>query len=66
MTFNAKGSLTKTVHVGLRLAGSLAKNSQAIHSANSQTTEPQASRSAVNQSLLDREKYIEVFFLGYA
>ncbi|EFO25866.1 cutaneous T-cell lymphoma tumor antigen se70-2 [Loa loa] len=60
VTFNARGSLTKTVHVGSRLAGSAVKNSQTVHPANSQSIEPQASRSAINQSLIDREKYIEV------
>ncbi|KAL4002805.1 Nup53/35/40-type RNA recognition motif family protein [Acanthocheilonema viteae] len=60
VTFNARGSLTKTVHVGSRLAGSAVRNSQTLHIANSQNIEPQASRSAVSQSLIDREKYIEV------
>ncbi|VDK74492.1 unnamed protein product [Litomosoides sigmodontis] len=60
VTFNARGSLTKTVHVGSRLDGSAVKNSQAVHLANSQNIEPQASRSAISQSLIDREKYIEV------
>ncbi|VIO91806.1 Uncharacterized protein BM_BM1759 [Brugia malayi] len=60
VTFNARGSLTKTVHVGSRLLGSAVKNPQTIHSANSQSTESQISRSAINQSLIDRDKYIEV------
>uniref|UniRef100_A0A0R3RPB9 C3H1-type domain-containing protein n=1 Tax=Elaeophora elaphi TaxID=1147741 RepID=A0A0R3RPB9_9BILA len=60
VTFNSRGSLTKTVHVGSRLSGSAVKNSQTLHSANSQNIEPQASRSIINQSLIDREKYIEV------
>ncbi|MCP9259327.1 RNA-binding protein 27 [Dirofilaria immitis] len=48
VTFNAKGSLTKTVHVGSRLA-SVVKNSQTMHLANSQNAEPQASRSAIRR-----------------
>ncbi|VDK67180.1 unnamed protein product [Onchocerca ochengi] len=59
VTFNARGSLTKTVHIGSRLASAV-KNSQTVHSTNSQSVEPQASRSAISQSLVDREKYIEV------
>ncbi|VDO39962.1 unnamed protein product, partial [Brugia timori] len=51
VTFNARGSLTKTVHVGSRLLGSAVKNPQTIHSANSQSTESQISRSAINQTV---------------
>ncbi|VDM96308.1 unnamed protein product [Thelazia callipaeda] len=60
VTFNARGSLTKTVHIGSRSGGSIARNSHTIQKGIKQNNDARALRPAVNQSSLDREKYIEV------
>ncbi|EJW78781.1 hypothetical protein WUBG_10309, partial [Wuchereria bancrofti] len=58
VTFNARGSLTKTVHVGSRLVGSAVKNSQTIHSANSQSIESQRRKSDLMSKEIEQQKII--------